>query len=159
MHLFCDMDGVLADFDRGYEIVLGRPIAKRDYHKDWTQEDWDLLHRTSPTFFRDLPPMPDAEELWSYIKRYNPRILTGVPKEVGVSGNQKIEWASRQPFIGPSTEVVCCRSREKYLHCRPGDVIIDDWPKYQNHWQAAGGIWVTHTSASATIARLKELGL
>jgi hypothetical protein len=159
MRLFCDMDGVLADFDRGYEIVMGRPITERDYHKEWSQEDWDLLHRTAPTFFRDLPPMPDMFELWEYIRRHDPTILTGVPRELtsSVTSNQKTDWSAR--MFGPQQPIICCRSKEKFHHCRPGDVLIDDWPKYKHLWEGAGGIWVTHTSASATIARLKELGL
>lgn len=160
MQIWCDMDGVLADFDEGYSVVMGRPIEKRDYHKDWTQADWDALHKASPTFFRDLPPMPDAERLWNYIKPHYPRILTGVPKELNAAApNQKREWAARTPFIGPLATVVCCRSREKFHHCKPGDILIDDWEKYRALWEQAGGIWVTHTSASATIAQLQELGV
>lgn len=157
--LWCDMDGVLADFDRGYGLVVGREITKRDYHSAWTQADWDALYAAAPTFFRDLPPMPDAHVLWAYIKRHGPTILTGIPKELHTSANQKVEWAARQPFLGPAVPITCCRSAEKFHHCRPGDVIIDDWGKYQHLWEQAGGIWIMHTSAEDSIRQLKDLGL
>lgn len=155
--LFCDMDGVLADFDRGYAIVMGREITPRDYHKDWSQDDWEALHKAAPTFFRDLPLMPDASELWTYISPHSPTILTGVPKELNGTDVQKKAWSAAH--FGPTQPIICCRSKEKALHCRPGDIIIDDWGKYRHLWERAGGIWILHTSAKDSIEQLKELGL
>ena len=126
MRLFCDMDGVLADFDAGYERVTGTKLTPRDYRAEWTDVEWGDLRATAPNFFRDLPPMRDAHDLWAYIARHSPTILTGVPMEVSTSGNQKVEWVSLQPWLGPQVPIICCRSREKFHHCRPGDVLIDD---------------------------------
>ena len=38
-----------------------------------------------------------------------------------------------------------------------GDILIDDWTKYRHLWLAAGGIWITHTSAQGSIAELRKL--
>lgn len=159
--VFCDMDGVLADFDAGYAQVMGRPITKRDYQKSWAQEDWDALHKAAPEFFAELPPMPDAHVLWAYIAPHCPTILTGIPRELNAARPdlQKKLWAARQPFLGPQVPIIPCQSKDKSRHAKPGDILIDDWEKYRHVWEAMGGVWVTHTDAESTIEKLKDLGL
>ena len=39
-----------------------------------------------------------------------------------------------------------------------GDVLVDDFTKYQEIWERAGGIFVHHISAGQSIQRLRELG-
>jgi hypothetical protein len=45
------------------------------------------------------------------------------------------------------------------LQCRPGDILIDDWTKYQHLWLAAGGRWITHTSAENSVQQLLAMGI
>lgn len=155
--LYCDMDGVLADFDLGFERVMGYPIPPRQERHDWTDEEWGRLYNAAPNFFRELPLMPDALELWAYILPHSPTILTGIPKEVSTSGNQKVEWSAEK--FGAKQPIICCRSSEKFFHCHRGDILIDDWEKHRQLWEDAGGFWITHNSARETIAALKGLGL
>jgi hypothetical protein len=158
MQLFCDQDGVLADFDRGYEMAMGEKIEPRHYRTDWPEEKWQALRAACPRFFATLPPMPDMWYLWSHIIRHNPIILTGVPKEFeGEADNQKVEWA--RSMYGAAQPIICCRSKDKYLAGRPGDVLIDDWEKHRDKWERMGGIWVTHKSAVETVEKLRGLGL
>jgi hypothetical protein len=146
------MDGVLADFDTGYEKAFGvRPCKAAD------NVDWDLVRRT-PNFYRDLPPMWDAHVLWSYIAPHDPAVLTGVPWSIPEAPANKRAWAPINLTPAPS-EVICCPSRDKRLYCKPGDILIDDWEKYKQFWNDAGGIFITHTSAADTIARLRVLGI
>jgi len=146
MQLFVDLDGVLADFDTGYEKVFGlRPDKKAD------NVDWDAV-RYVPDFYLNLPPMPDMRILWRGVKHRNPIILTGVPSSVPEAPANKRAWVAKN--LGPDVEVRCCRSSEKCKHAVPGDILVDDWIKYRHLWEAAGGIWVTHTSAMDTLARL-----
>jgi hypothetical protein len=42
---------------------------------------------------------------------------------------------------------------------RPGDILIDDFDKYRDLWIKAGGIFIHHTSAVASIHALRELGI
>ena len=55
--IYCDMDGVVADFIAYTTNILG--------HK-FTDDDWDDL---PVDMFLQLPPMPDARVLWGYIKQ------------------------------------------------------------------------------------------
>lgn len=157
MKIYCDMDGVLADFDTGWYHATGVRLTPRDYRRDIGEDEWAAAKAARPFFFRDLPLMPDAMELWEYIRRHDPIILTGVPPEVDVASNQKVEWS--EDHFGKDTPIICCRSRNKFHYCRPGDVIIDDWGKHRAKWESVGGIWILHTSAASSIEQLKEMGL
>jgi 5'(3')-deoxyribonucleotidase len=152
--LFIDMDGVLADFDRAYVDLFG---AKPDRTKNPKADDemWETI-RTHGSFFRDLPLMPDAQELWDRVATYNPIILTGVPKEIPDAPLQKIQWA--QHHLGRYTHVITTPSKNKCVFGRSGDILVDDWVKYKHRWEKMGGIWITHTSAASSIAQLQEYG-
>ena len=101
--------------------------------------------------------MADMQELWAYIERYRPVVLTGVPTSVPQAADNKRAWIRNH--LGSHVEVRCCRSREKCLHSSPGDILIDDWEKYRALWIAKGGRWVTHYSAVETIRSLGALGI
>lgn len=144
MHVFVDMDGVLADFDKGYGERFGTTPSKADDNVDWA------LVRATDGFYRDLPPMPDFDELWSGLSHLNPTILTGVPKSVPEAECNKRAWVDR--VIGPDQPMIACMSKAKSLHMRaPGDLLIDDWEKYRHIWEGRGGRWITHTSATRTL--------
>ena len=66
--IYCDMDGVVADFIAYTTNILG--------HK-FTDDDWDDL---PVDMFLQLPPMTDAHILWKYIKQFQPFMLTAVPR-------------------------------------------------------------------------------
>lgn len=153
MQIHVDMDGVLADFDSHYLHLFDiRPTR----WPDPDSVDWVKV-RSVPHFFHTIPLMPDAGELidgviasglpWS--------ILTGVPDSIDVACNQKIDWVRDR--IRPVPKVVCCRSRDKFKHGKPGDVLIDDYLKYRDLWVAMGGIFIHHTSAKTSLARLQAL--
>ena len=147
--LFLDMDGVLADFGTGYGNKFG---SKADKTAD--NVDWNLV-RSTPNFYRDLPPMPDLAELWAYAKLLKPIVLTGVPISVDEAVSNKRAWVDKH--LGTDVPMIGCLSKEKYLHGQPGDVLVDDWEKHQQAWLTMGGVWITHTSAASTIERLNTL--
>lgn len=151
MQLFVDMDGVLADFDSGHEAAFGiRPCKQND------DVDWQKV-RAFAGFYEGLPPMPDMHDLWAYIERHRPIVLTGVPSSVEEAPVNKRAWVRKH--LGAHVEVRCCRSKDKSLHAAPGDILIDDWEKYRHLWVAKGGRWVTHRSAAESIRELRALGV
>lgn len=149
--LYVDMDGVLANFDRHYEDMFG---VKPDKIKD--NVDWQLV-RESKNFYRDIPPMGDMALLWSYVEKYRPTVLTGIPKSVAEAASNKVSWVLRN--LGPDVPVICCLSRDKCVYSRPDALLIDDWDKYRAQWVDRGGRWITHTNAFNTIEQLQALGL
>lgn len=155
MTLFVDLDGVLADFDAHYNTVFGElPSTWRTSQFQDKDVDWGAIRRHQ-NFYAQIPPMPDMFELWKYVARFQPIVLTGIPSSIPEAADNKRGWVSKN--LGDHIEVRCCLSREKYLHAQPGDVLVDDWEKYKESWQRTGGIWITHTSAKSTIEKLKAI--
>jgi hypothetical protein len=151
--LFLDCDGVLADFDAvAIEIFGQHPNeAERTVGSD---EFWRRL-RLRSGFFRDLPLLNDALELYHAVAHLDPTILTGCPRG-GWAEPQKLNWAA-QHF--PGVRIITCSSHEKRLHMQSGDILVDDLVKYQHLWEEAGGIFVLHLSARKSLDRLEALGL
>lgn len=153
MQLYLDLDGVLADFDRGHEIAFGyRPDRKLKNHK------WELI-RSSPTFFQSLPPMGDMQYLWNFAINSicRPIIITGAALNMGTAYAQKHKWVRKH--LGKDVPLIVVPSTEKAHFARPGDILVDDWPKYRAMWEAKGAHWVLHTDAESSINQLRELGL
>lgn len=148
MKLFVDLDGVLADFDTGYEQVFGyRPDKVKD------DVDWQAVRRHQG-FYENLPPMPDLDALWASVAPLNPTVLTGVPKSVEEAPENKKAWVRKN--LGSDVPVICCLSKEKSLHCVGDSILIDDWDKYRHLWLAKGGIWILHQSAEQSISELNQ---
>ena len=132
--LYLDYDGVLADFDKGFELFTG--MKSGEYEETHGSSNFWTVIREHKSFFEHLPLMPDAMELFDAVKHLRPIILTGVP-----FGN----WAAPQKYKHrnthfPGIPVVTCPSKDKRLFCQPGDVIVDDIAKYKHLWEEAGGI-------------------
>ncbi|MBM6580313.1 hypothetical protein ILT44_08980 [Microvirga sp. BT689] len=150
--VFLDCDGVLADFDKGAARFFGMPLAIYE-RRFGLKRFWSEL-AGAKDFFDSLEPLPDATELFEAVRHLNPVILTGLPR-----GNwaepQKRRWAERH---FPGIEVITTTAALKREHCRPGDALIDDRDKYRHLWEGAGGIFIHHQNASASIRRLEEYG-
>ena len=150
--IYLDCDGVLADFDKGAEAVLGMPPARFEKRFGLGQF-WKRL-ATTPGFFEHLDLMPDAMELYEAVRHTNPIILTGLPR-----GNwaepQKRRWTARH---FPGVPVITTMAALKREHCHPGDALVDDTVKFQHLWEKEGGVFIPHTSAVASIADLHRLG-
>ena len=150
--IYLDCDGVLADFDKGAEAILGMPprVFEKRYNPGLF---WKRL-ATAPDFFGNLEPMPDAFELYEAVKDRDPIILTGLPR-----GNwaepQKRRWAERH---FPGVEVITTTAALKREHCKKGDALVDDRDKYRHLWEGAGGIFIHHRNAVGSIRRLRERG-
>lgn len=151
MRVFVDMDGVLADFDTHYEALFGEKPDRILDNVKWNQV------RQSKDFYLNIPPMEDMQLLWGYLSAKFGKliVLTGIPSSVAEAADNKTAWVRKH--LG-DTEIICCLSKDKYRHCQPGDMLIDDWEKYRHLWEGAGGRWVTHTSAAETIRQIELLG-
>lgn len=148
--LFVDLDGVLADFDEHYFRNFG---TRLDRNGDEPTDLWANI-RTRPRWFADLPLMPEAVALWDSLRPYQPTVLTGLSAEKAPPGSdaQKREWVAR--YFGADVPVIICRSRHKCRHGKAGDILIDDWKKYQHLWEQMGGVFILHTSVASTVAAM-----
>ena len=150
--VYLDCDGVLADFDKGAEQILGLPPQTFE-KRHGLGLFWKRL-ATADGFFENLEPLPDAQELYEAVRHLRPIILTGLPR-----GNwaepQKRRWAERH---FPGVEVITTSAALKREHCHPGDVLVDDREKYRDLWEGAGGVFIHHKDARSSIAELRAKG-
>lgn len=147
--LFLDLDGVLADFDRGVQAVTGRRPEELPRKAMWV-----ALAR-APDFFETLELMEDAEALWRFCAPYRPTILTGLPLG-SWAPEQKRRWVAR--VLGAHVPVITCMSRDKPRWSGPGHVLVDDRAPAREGWERQGGVFVHHVSAERSIAALRRLG-
>ena len=150
--IYLDCDGVLADFDKGAEAILGLPPAAFE-KRHGPGEFWKRLARADG-FFEHLDPLPDAQELYEAVKAKGPIILTGMPRGRWAEP-QKRRWAERH---FPGVPVITTSAALKREHCHPGDVLVDDRDRHRKLWEDAGGLFIHHTSAQSSIAALKAAG-
>jgi len=152
--LYCDMDGVLVDFERGYNDLTGKqtPGVDSTYDKN---DFWSSITKAGAKFWADLNWMSDGKQLWNYIKQYNPKLLTAPSREQS-SEIGKQEWVDNNL---PGTPVVFKQAKDKKDLAEPNAILIDDRKDNIQQWIDAGGIGIRHTSTELTVKQLQKLGL
>jgi len=149
--IYCDMDGVLVDFDKGYKELTGRD-ASFDTPKE---EFWEPISKAGAAFWIKLPWMPDGKQLWDYIKPYNPDLLSAPSREESSKIGKRV-WVKRNI---PGTKLILRSAERKQEFATPNSILIDDRADNIQRWKDAGGIGIHHTSAADTIQQLKKIGL
>jgi hypothetical protein len=150
--IYLDCDGVLADFDKGAEAILGMPPQAFE-KRHGAGQFWKRL-ANAESFFEHLEPLPDAYELYEAVKAKDPIILTGMPRGKWAEP-QKRRWAERH---FPGVPVITTMAALKREHCHPGDVLVDDRDQHRRLWEEAGGLFIHHKSARDSIAALEAAG-
>ena len=152
--IYCDMDEVLCAFLKGAEKVIGRDFPSMD--KD---ERWKIISNTK-NFWANLDWMPGAKRLWDFISKYDTEILSAYSGRDPTSRTGKLKWLSKNTKIKRGKINLVMRSdKQKYAttNGKP-NILIDDYIKNINEWEAKGGIGIHHTNVSKSIAELKRLG-
>ena len=160
--IFFDLDGVLADFDRGVvELAHTNPLDQSS--EDFVTEDkmWAEISKVERFYF-NLKPVPGSLEMFSEIYgKYGDRveILSGIPKpRRGIIGAErdKIEWS--HAFLSPEIKVNIVYKEEKKNFCTGIDsILIDDLKANIEAWRSSGGTGILHISPEDTLYRLREI--
>ena len=163
--IYLDMDGVLADFDRGVRELCGMKASSQDGERDPHYDDlmWDAIRKID-RFYEKLELMPGAKEMFGRIwDRYGDRceILTGIPKpERGIltAGEDKIRWMRR--MLSEDVKINIVQRREKLKSCDGSEtVLVDDREDTIRDWVKKGGTGILHASAKESMKKMEELGL
>jgi hypothetical protein len=149
--LFLDLDGVLADFDRGARELLGMSAADFE-RRHGIKEFWRRLAK-APDFYGQLPEMPDARLLFGAVEHLAPAILTGLPLGKWAAP-QKVAWCEAH---FPRVPVITCMARDKHRFMDPGDVLVDDRERHRAAYEAHGVIFVHHKDALGSLEQLAEI--
>lgn len=150
--VYCDMDGVLTDFNKGYEELTGRNIEGQFIHD---KEFFEPINKAGKDFWGNLSWTKDGKELWGYLKKYNPELLSS-PTIHNTSRVGKNEWVDKEL---PGTHLILRSSENKKEFASPISILIDDRDVNIEQWIEKGGIGILHTSTKNTIKELKKLGL
>jgi hypothetical protein len=140
--IYLDMDDVVADW-----MAEARNIVKRNwnYGERIPDEDWNKVKAKS-RFYRNLPLKEGAVELVQYCRdavsdgrAESMAFLTALPHDYSVPWaiQDKVWWAHERfegipVFFGPF-------SFDKWRHCTPGDILVDDRTSNCVEWENAGG--------------------
>ena len=151
--IYCDMDGVLVDFESGYEKLTG--IDLKGEYRPGGEDFWKPIEQAGVGFWASLKWMPDGKQLWSYIKPYTPELLSA-PSRSESSKIGKYVWVKNNL---PGTKLILRYASQKQELATPESILIDDRQVNIDQWEAAGGIGILHTSADDTIQQLQKLGL
>ena len=134
--IFCDLDGVLCDFDAGV-----RQVCNNQGPEDFPSVGhmWKAIARAD-SFYANLPWTQDGRDLWEAILPLQPNVLTGVPMHKRAR-EEKAAWCRRElgeninhvDMAGPKrshsvvqgrrrkghVNVITCWSRNKYHESGP----------------------------------------
>ena len=135
------MDDVVADWMGAAKAILDRDW---NYGQRIPDVEWQKI-RANQRFYHDLPLRTGAQELvqWVRDRCYSTGdavfFLTALPHDYSMpyAAQDKVWWANNYfpgipVFFGPF-------SHDKWRHCSPGDVLIDDRESNCQEWISAGG--------------------
>lgn len=154
--IYFDMDGVLADFDRGIRELCGLEFStvqgKRTEEEDNLM--WEEIKKID-NFYDKLEPLPGSVEMFQKIyAKYGDKceILTGIPKPrrgITTAGEDKIAWVRR--LLSKDIKVNIVYRAEKKNYCKGENyILIDDLDKNILEWKECGGTGILHTDAAKT---------
>lgn len=165
-HVYCDLDGVLANFIAAAENFFQMDIATDNtaFNKMWDRSNgWPHLMKQWPTFWMDLEPMPHALQLWKVIAPYHPSILTAFPSGWQSAATGKLIWCKRHlPKFGyhPDQKFHAVERSEKKKFALQLDgtpnILIDDYQKNINEWQRVGGIGILYVDSATSAEHVRE---
>jgi len=169
--IYCDMDGVLCNFDKGYEDLTG--VSTQEANEKSKSSFWkrfrDSLNEKNikeKDFWANLEWQPGGKELWNYIQQYNPNILSAPSVNFSLPSDQQLspdyneaiqgkkEWIAKN--LSGVGEEIFVPAPQKATYASPKSILIDDMKKNTDAWRASSGKAIHHTSASETLKILKE---
>jgi len=152
--IYCDMDGVLVNFVKGYHELTGVDVST---YVQGNAAFWEPIDERGAEWWANLEWMHDGKVLWNYIKKYKPHILSS-PSRSQSSEVGKKAWCQIN-IPGQYKDILLYPRHEKQQFAGENRILIDDLEKTIDEWNAKGGIGIHHTSAISTIRQLKNLGL
>jgi len=148
--IYCDMDGVLCDFEKQVEKFCNQPFQMVDRSRMW-----EVIDRTDEFFF-NMDWLPGGKELWAFLRPFKPIMLSspglGNRSRTAYIADQKRRWV--QNNLGIDRVIV---DHDKHRYAARTHILIDDMTKFIRAWHKMGGIAILHTSVENTIRKLKLL--
>ena len=155
--IYCDMDGVLTDFEERFEHFSG--MKPKEYeNKFGTPAFWELIDvKVGIKFWAGMKFMPQGQQLWDFIKPYQPDLLTSPSRDNGSRLGKNI-WVKNH--LNPKPKTIFAYSADKQRYANENSILIDDKKSNIEQWASKGGIAIRckDGDANSVIEKLKELG-
>lgn len=153
--IFQDMDGCITAFDKGYHTLTGIDISGEFVS---SQDFWQPISEAGHNFWANLEWCEDGRELWDYISKYRPYILSAPSREESSKIGKRMWLEKHLPKV-ESHKIIFCPRWEKMKYANENSLLIDDMESTIEEWEQNGGIGILHTSTKSTIKQLKKLEL
>lgn len=151
--IFCDLDGVLGDFDFQFREFTGQ--LPRDYElENGTKQFWGVITKIGEKFWSEIPWMPEGKKLWNFIKPFKPKILSA-PSSHPSSRIGKQKWVDKHL---PGVPLILASRINKQNYSGYNKILIDDNKNTINEWKTNSGIGILFTSTDQVINDLKSWG-
>lgn len=173
--VFCDMDGVVADFNAAMKRFYNLQTRKDIIQFLEQPGIWKRIGKEHPNLFAELPLTKDARRLMNGLFRYKDlgyirlAMLTALPKEwfgdplmkERGTADKKYWMAKNFPEMDEHHVIVVTRDqkvemaiKQRATQRRP-PVLIDDYSRNIKEWQRKGnGIGILHTDAQKSLSDL-----
>ena len=153
--IYCDMDGVLVDFNKRFgELSAWGP--EKFIEKNGLDVFWELIDGRGVGFWVGMEWMEDGKQLWNTLKENFEVELLSSPSRAENSRLGKRLWV-RNHKLGVKLNLAYSKNKKKYAS--PNHVLIDDRKDNIEDWENAGGIGILHTSTENTIECLRKKGI
>ena len=170
--IYCDMDGVLTDFQTRFisllrkegpkyysKAIIAQVTKPKHFEKLESQEEfWKFIDQyIGLEFWSEMPWMPNGRALWDFIQPYGPKLLTS-PSRDNTSRLGKRLWVKENLVPGP--EVLFRFGDAKADFANENSILIDDKPSNLQAFASKGGIAIRCKDGDITsvIHELKQLG-
>lgn len=170
--IYCDMDGVLTNFEKRFVDMLRKEgpkyyskeaIAKvtRPKHFEAIEgqtEFWKFIDQyIGLVFWSEMEWMPNGQQLWDFIQPYSPVILTS-PSRENTSRLGKKMWVRNHLTPAPPVEFRYGDAKADFSNEKA--ILIDDKPSNLAAWSSKGGIALECKDGEiqSIINELQELG-
>ena len=152
--IYCDMDGVLCDFDAQFDHFYG--ITPKEYSEQYGRAIFNkAIDDAGIDFWAKMPWMEGGKDLWGDISKYGVTILSA-PGFFKYAKEGKKKWIAENLIPIPKN-VIFAQSKEKQsiLLDLPEaqikkSILIDDLYMNIKPWQDMGAIGITHKSYEKT---------
>ena len=169
--IYCDMDGVLCDFDKGYADLTDMSTQEanaigKSYFWKLFREKLKEKNIKEKDFWANLEWQSGGKELWAYIKPHTPNILSAPAVDFSLPSDEQLSPEKNQAIQGKKEwiaknlsgvgEEIFVPAPQKATYAGPKSILIDDMEKNIKAWRASSGKAILHTSAPKTLGILKE---
>ena len=150
--IYCDMDGVLCDFDAQFDHYFGESVKEYIDNKGIKSFE-NAVNEAGEEFWTTMPMLAGAKELWQRIGKYGVTILSS-PGEFKGAKEGKIKWIKENLRPAPK-KVIFKQTGQKHTEIQgkgeeviKKSVLIDDYGKNLKPWESIGATGIKHSAST-----------